>query len=103
MNRYPRLAVLALLTATVGLAGWWIASVQREARAEDKPMHRLVFHVTESDAEKMNLVLNNVMAATATWLEKKESYGIEVVAIGPGLHMLREDTSPVKPRLKAMA
>ena len=27
---------------------------------------------------------------------------IEVVAYGPGLHMLREDTSPVKERLKSM-
>ena len=29
--------------------------------------------------------------------------GIEVVTFGPGLHMLRDDTSPVKDRVKSMA
>jgi hypothetical protein len=28
---------------------------------------------------------------------------IEVVAFGPGLHMLRDDTSPVKARIKSMS
>ena len=28
---------------------------------------------------------------------------IEVVTFGPGLHMLRDDTSPVKDRIKAIA
>jgi hypothetical protein len=28
---------------------------------------------------------------------------IEVVTFGPGLHMLRDDTSPVKARIEAMA
>jgi intracellular sulfur oxidation DsrE/DsrF family protein len=28
---------------------------------------------------------------------------IEIVTFGPGLHMLRDDTSPVKDRIKAIA
>ena len=35
--------------------------------------------------------------------ELGEKVEIEIVAFGPGLHMLRDDTSPVKERLKAIA
>ena len=34
---------------------------------------------------------------------KGEEVAIEIVTFGPGLHMLRDDTSPVKQRIAAMA
>ena len=46
----------------------------------------------------MNLALNNVRNITEYYKEKGETVAIEVVTYGPGLHMLRSDTSPVTPR-----
>lgn len=65
--------------------------------------HRLVLQVNSSDLATMNLALNNASNVEQTYRELGESVEIEIVAFGPGLHMLREDTSPVKERLKALA
>lgn len=64
--------------------------------------HRLVVHVDDNDPAKMNLALNNVSNVFAYYLEKNEPVEVEVVAYGPGLHMFRDDTSPVKKRLEAL-
>lgn len=63
--------------------------------------HRLVIQVTENDAEKFNLVLNNAANVSQEYNRRGEEVSIEVVAYGPGLHMLRTDTSPVKERLQS--
>ncbi len=65
--------------------------------------HRIVFQVDQNDPEVMNLVLNNVSNMMSYYHDKGEDAQIEVVAYGPGLNMLRADTSPVKERLKRMA
>jgi intracellular sulfur oxidation DsrE/DsrF family protein len=65
--------------------------------------HRLVLQVNSSEPATMNLALNNAANVEQYYRERSEKVEIEVVAFGPGLHMLREDTSPVKARLKAMA
>jgi intracellular sulfur oxidation DsrE/DsrF family protein len=65
--------------------------------------HRLVLQVNSNDAATMNLALNNASNVEQTYKERGEKVEIEIVAFGPGLHMLRDDTSPVKERLKAMA
>ncbi len=71
------------------------------ATAEDKAPreHRLVIHVDDNDAAKMNLALNNAANVSQFYADKGEDVQIEIVAYGPGLHMLREDTSPVKERI----
>ena len=51
----------------------------------------------------MNLVLNNVTNVMEYYHGKGEQAQIEVVAYGPGLHMLRDDTSPVKDRIKQLS
>jgi hypothetical protein len=51
----------------------------------------------------MNLALNNATNVEQYYKALGEKIDIEVVAFGPGLHMLREDTSPVKDRLKSIA
>lgn len=103
MQRVLRISVLGLLAGAVGLVGWPFLTAQRDAHAQAKPMHRLVFHVSESDADRMTMVLNNLTNAAQAWSARGESYEIEVVAIGPGLNMLRDDTSPVKARVKSLA
>lgn len=65
--------------------------------------HRLVLQVNSNDPATMNLALNNASNVEQTYRELGEKVEIEIVAFGPGLHMLRDDTSPVKERLKALA
>ena len=51
----------------------------------------------------MNLALNNASNVAQYYKERGEAVKIEIVAYGPGLHMLREDTSPVKDRIKSIS
>ena len=70
--------------------------------AEQKE-HRLILQVNANDAATMNLTLNNAMNVTEYYKEAGEKVEVEVIAFGPGLHMLRDDTSPVKARIETMA
>jgi uncharacterized protein len=65
--------------------------------------HRLAIQVDVNDPATMNLALNNVSNTVQHYNEIGQKVEIEVVAFGPGLHMLREDTSPVKARIKSMS
>lgn len=65
--------------------------------------HRLVVQVDVNDPATMNLALNNVSNVAQHYSEIGQKVGIEVVVFGPGLHMLRDDTSPVKARIKSMS
>jgi hypothetical protein len=65
--------------------------------------HGLILQVNTNDPAAMNLALNNAMNVTQYYKDLGEKVKIEVVAFGPGLHMLREDTSPVKARIETMA
>jgi len=68
--------------------------------AADKKAHRIAVQVDQSDPAVMNLALNNVTNIMEYYRSQNETVEIEVVAYGPGLNMYREDTSPVKDRLK---
>jgi uncharacterized protein len=50
----------------------------------------------------MNLALNNATNVAQYYNDLFEKVTIEIVTFGPGLHMLRDDTSPVKERIKAI-
>jgi uncharacterized protein len=63
--------------------------------------HRLALQVDTNDPLAMNLALNNATAAKEYYSSRHEPVAIEIVAYGPGLHMLRADTSPIKARLAA--
>ena len=51
----------------------------------------------------MNLVLNNVQNVTSYYESVGDTVEIQVVAYGPGLHMLRADTSPVSDRISTIS
>ena len=51
----------------------------------------------------MNLALNNAANVDQYYRDMGEQVEIEIVTFGPGLHMLRDDTSPVKDRVKSIA
>jgi intracellular sulfur oxidation DsrE/DsrF family protein len=70
------------------------------AHAADKP-HRLALQISDNDPAKMNATLNVAANVSKYYSDKGEEVEIEIVAFNAGLHMLREDTSPVKPRLKS--
>ena len=65
--------------------------------------HRLILQVNTNDAAAMNLALNNAMNVTQYYKQLGEKVKIEVITFGPGLNMLRDDTSPVKARIETMA
>jgi uncharacterized protein len=68
----------------------------------DGAKHRIVIQVDQNDSEIMNLALNNARNVIDAYRAKNEDVNIEVVAYGLGLHMLRDDTSPVKDRIKEL-
>jgi uncharacterized protein len=68
-----------------------------------KEEHRLILQVNTNDPAAMNLALNNAVNVTQYYKEIGQNVKIEVVTFGPGLNMLRDDTSPVKARIETMA
>jgi uncharacterized protein len=69
---------------------------------EAKP-HRLILQVNSNEPAMMNLALNNASNVVQYYKDLGEKVSVEVVTFGPGLHMLREDTSPVKARIETLA
>lgn len=64
--------------------------------------HKVAIHVSEGDAARLEIVLNNVRNIRQFYAAKGEKVTIEVVTHGPGLNLVRADTSPVKGRVEAM-
>ncbi len=111
--RTPAVVIVALLIAAPPSA----AQVQKQPAAQtlkrpaakivkqpavDKKLHRLVLQVNTNEPAMMNLALNNATNVAQYYKDLGEKVAIEVVTFGPGLHMLRDDTSPVKERIKAI-
>ena len=65
--------------------------------------HHLILQVNTNEPAAMNLALNNASNVTQHFKALGEKVEIEVITFGPGLHMLRDDTSPVKARIEEMA
>jgi hypothetical protein len=79
-----------------------------EAQSAPKPAanaatHKVAIQVSQNDKAQMNLALNNARNIIEYFKAKGEPVAIEIVTYGPGLHMLRSDTSPVKDRIAPMA
>jgi len=94
MPKPLRFLLLAFAAALLAAGG---------VRAEAGKPHRVVIQVDQNDAAIMNLALNNARNLLDYYRAKHEDVDVEIVAYGPGLHMLREDTSPVKDRIKELA
>ena len=91
-------SIVRSILLAAGVAFLAASGTQAEA---GKP-HRVVIQVDQNDAEVMNLALNNVKNVLEMYRAKNEDAVVEIVAYGPGLHMLRDDTSPVKDRIKQL-
>jgi uncharacterized protein len=87
----------------VVIASLSLFSVAFAAGPEAQPpakLHRVVIQVDQNDPAVMNLALNNATNVIEYYRGKGEEVDIDVVTYGPGLHMLRADTSPVQDRIK---
>jgi len=89
LRRLATAALLSIMFAASALA------------ADTKP-HRVAIQVNQNDPQVMNLALNNATNVIEYYRGKNEDVEIDIVTYGPGLHMLRADTSPVQDRLKRL-
>src|ERR1043166_307536 len=103
MRRSPeeRQLTAAIRSLVVALAVGLAAATA--GRAADDTPHRVAIQVNQDDPAVMNLALNNAENIIEYYRGKGEDVDVEIVTYGPGLHMLRADTSPVKDRIKQMA
>jgi intracellular sulfur oxidation DsrE/DsrF family protein len=83
-------------------AGRAVAALE-SAQSTSKLVHKIAIQVSQNDKAAMELALNNARNVIQYYKAKGEKVAIEIVAYGPGLHMLRADTSPVKDRIAPMA
>jgi uncharacterized protein len=103
------------ICAAIVLAGCWAMASDAQSQTAAKPTtqtktvktpaatHKVAIQVNQNDKATMDLALNNVRNIIDYYKAKGETVAIEVVTYGPGLHMLRADTSPVKDRIAPMA
>ena len=83
---FRRLATAALLSIAFAA----------HALAADGKTHRVAIQVDQNDPQVMNLALNNATNVIEYYRGKNEDVEVDIVTYGPGLHMLRSDTSPVQ-------
>ena len=108
MTRFDRAMHLAAVCVALVLLAPPAMAQSREfaataPAAASKKAHRLVLQVNSNEPATMTLALNNATNVEQYYKERGEKIEIEIVTFGPGLHMLRDDTSPMKDRIKAIA
>jgi hypothetical protein len=81
-------------------AALMLAFTASPGAAADKKEHRVSIQVDQNDPAVMNLALNNANNIMEQYKSQGETVQIEIVTYGPGLNMLRADTSPVQDRIK---
>jgi intracellular sulfur oxidation DsrE/DsrF family protein len=74
---------------------------RKAAAAPEKKQHKLAIHVDQNDPAVMRLALNNARNAHELYAAMGEDTAIEIVCYSQGLHMLRDDTSPVKEEIRS--
>lgn len=89
----------SMIGAALAALGGVLAPARGEAAQPQPARHRLALHVDQDDPAVMKMALGNASNAAAFYAQRGQDIAIELVAYGPGLTMLRADTSPVKERL----
>src|SRR3546814_2631881 len=85
-----RLLSSLLLVLVAGLAS------PATAQAPEDGIHRLVLYISEDNEAKMSSALDIAANVSRHYSGIGELVEIEIVAFAGGLHMLRDDPSPVK-------
>lgn len=84
------------------VTGLFLALISTVALAQDSLAdHKLALQISDNNPQKMNTVLNVAANVTRHYESIGETVEVRIVAFNAGLHMLREDTSPVLDRLKS--
>ncbi len=97
MNWFVRAAFVAIVSVSL----LPVVSARAAKRHSSMEQHRLLIQVDQNDPAVMNLALNNATNVIEYYRAKGEDVNVDVVAYGPGLNMLRADTSPVQDRIKS--
>ena len=90
LRRFATIILLSIAFTSTGVA------------AEATKPHRVAIQVDQNDQQVMNLALNNATNVIEYYRAKNEDVEVDIVTYGPGLHMLRADTSPVQDRIKRL-
>jgi uncharacterized protein len=102
-NRAPQPGLLHEQKKVVATKHMPRLSILGNRSAAKHKEHRLILQVNSNDPGAMNLALNNATNVVQHYNKLGEKVKIEVITFGPGLHMLRADTSPVKGRIETMS
>src|SRR3954454_13794099 len=86
----------------LALAVLLLAPLTSISFAADAKPHRVSIQFDQNDPQLMNLALNNATNVIEYYRAKNEDVDVDIVTYGPGLHMLRYDTSLVKDRIKLL-
>jgi uncharacterized protein len=110
LNRFfAGLTAFALVGSAAGLLLWGIETKRPMLGAAQiqttttSPNHKVAIQVNQNDKAVMELALNNARNIIEHYKATGETVAVEIVTYGPGLHMLRNDTSPVKERIAVMS
>ena len=79
------------------------AEAPEQSSAPVPKLEKVAIQVSQNDKGSMELALNNARNIVEYHKAKGARVVVQVVAYGPGLHMLRADTSPVRDRIAAFA
>jgi intracellular sulfur oxidation DsrE/DsrF family protein len=96
-----RRGIFKVMAATL-LAVPFVSRKAAAAEGDKKKSHKLVIHVDQNDVDVMKLALNNTRNANELYKAAGEELTVEIVCYSQGLHMLRDDTSPVKPEIREL-
>jgi len=97
------IAIAAAVGMLVGLATIAALAQSSDAKRASPATHKIAIQVNQNDKALMDLALNNAKNVIDYYKSKGEKVAVEIVTYGPGLHMLRADTSPVKDRIAVMS
>jgi uncharacterized protein len=99
------IAVVAIAGGLAALRAPAVTTLQTVVHLNDAKaaVHKVAIQVDQNDKAVMDLALNNAKNIVEHYKSKGENVVIEIVTYGPGLHMLRRDTSPVKDRISVLS
>ncbi|NQU59960.1 MAG: DsrE family protein [Rhodospirillales bacterium] len=86
----------------MGVAYSFLRMLFTDNPVRDEEDRNILLHVNFNDAQSLTFVLNNCENIHDFYTAQGNTFEIRVVTHGLGLHLLREDTSPVKERLQGM-
>jgi intracellular sulfur oxidation DsrE/DsrF family protein len=97
------IAAAAGVGILIGLVTITALAQSDDVKRASAATHKIAIQVNQNDKALMDLALNNAKNVIDYYKSTGEQVSVEIVTYGPGLHMLRADTSPVKDRIAVMS